>query len=156
MSSVEKTWDSKTDNKIKTLHPQLRPLAAKFINEVEKKLGHRLRITDGLRTFEQQNDLYAQGRTKPGKKVTQVKGGGSYHNYGLAFDTYFTENGKVTFAKAITPEVAKIGKDLGLKWGGDWKSFKDMPHFELNKGTTSELLTKYNAGKKDSEGYVIV
>lgn len=156
MENIEKTWDSKTDAKIKTLHPVLRPKAAKFINEVEKRLSHRLRITDGLRTFAEQNKLYAQGRTAPGKKVTQVQGGGSYHNFGLAFDCYFTKDGKVTFDKAITPEVAAIGKELGLDWGGAWKSFKDYPHFELNKGKTSELLAKYNAGKKDSEGYVIV
>ena len=153
---VEKTWDSKTDQKIKTLHPKLRPLASKFINEVQKRLGHKLRITDGLRTFAEQDRLYAQGRTTPGKIVTRVRGGGSYHNYGLAFDCYFTKDGSVTFAKGITPEIAKIGNELGLEWGGSWATFKDMPHFQLSKGSTSELLALYNAGKKDAEGYVIV
>lgn len=153
---TEKTWDAKTDAKIKTLHPKLRPIASKFINQVEKRLGHRIKITDGLRTFAEQDALYAQGRTKSGKIVTKAKGGQSYHNYGLAFDCYFTVDGKVTFAKAITPEVAKIGKELGLEWGGSWTSFKDMPHFQLTKGSTSELLAKYNAGKKDANGYIIV
>jgi peptidoglycan L-alanyl-D-glutamate endopeptidase CwlK len=156
MLEVEKTWDSKTDLKIQTLHPKLRGIASKFINEVEKRLGHRLRITDAFRTFTEQDKLYAQGRTTSGKIVTKVKGGGSYHNYGLAFDTYFTENGKVTFKKAINSEIAKIGKELGLSWGGDWSSFKDMPHFELNKGKTSELLALHNANKVDSNGYVLV
>ena len=153
---VEKTWDSKTDAKIKTLHPKLRPLASRFINAVQKKLGHKLRITDGLRTFAQQDALYAQGRTKPGNKVTNAKGGQSYHNYGLAFDCYFTENGNVTFSKGINSEIAKIGEALGLEWGGRWTSLKDMPHFQLNKGKTSDLLAIYNAGKKDSDGYIIV
>jgi len=45
---------------------------------------------------------------------------------------------------------------MGLEWGGAWKSFKDMPHFQLTKGSTSELLAIYNAGKKDTNGYVIV
>jgi peptidoglycan L-alanyl-D-glutamate endopeptidase CwlK len=153
---VEKTWDTKTDDKIKTLHPKLRGIASKFINEVEKKLGIRLRITDGLRTFAEQNKLYAQGRTTAGRKVTNAKGGQSYHNYGLAFDCYLTENGKVTFKKAVNSEIAKIGKDLGLEWGGEWKTLKDMPHFQLTKGKTSELLALHNAKKTDSEGYVLV
>ena len=154
--TVENTWDAKTDKKIQELHPQLRPLASKFVNEVEKKLGHRLRITDGYRTFAQQNSLYAQGRTKPGKIVTNAKGGQSYHNFALAFDCYFTENGSVTFKKGITKEVAEIGKKLGLEWGGDWKSIKDLPHFQLTKGTIAQLNSLYNAGKKDNDGYLLV
>jgi hypothetical protein len=153
---VEKTWDTKTDAKIQTLHPLLRAKASKFINAVEKRLGKRLRITDGFRTFAEQDKLYAKGRTSGGSKVTNAKGGQSYHNFALAFDCYFTENGSVTFAKAINSEVAKIGEELGLEWGGRWTSIKDFPHFQLNKGTTSELLAKYNSGKKDAKGYVIV
>lgn len=153
---VEKTWDAKTDAKIQTLHPKLRAIASKFVNEVQKRLGHKIRITDGYRTFAEQDKLYAQGRTTSGKKVTNAKGGQSYHNYGLAFDCYFTENGKITFAKAINSEVAKIGEELGLEWGGRWTSIKDMPHFQLTKGSVSQLLALHNAGKKDASGYVIV
>lgn len=153
---IEKTWDSKTDAKIQTLHPLLRSIASKFINEVEKRLGKRLKITDGYRTFAQQNKLYAQGRTTAGKIVTHAKGGQSYHNFALAFDCYFTNNGVIDFKNALTPAVAKIGQELGLTWGGNFTSIKDFPHFQLSKGTVSELLAKYNAGKKDSAGYVIV
>jgi hypothetical protein len=153
---IEKTWDSKTDAKIQTLHPLLRPIASKFINEVEKRLGKKIKITDGYRTFAEQNKLYAQGRTTAGKIVTNAKGGQSYHNYGLAFDCYFTNNGVIDFKTPITPAIAQIGQELGLTWGGNFKSIKDFPHFQLTKGTESELLAKYNAGKKDSAGYVIV
>ena len=153
---VEKTWDTKTDAKIQTLHPLLRAKASKFINAVEKQLGKQLKITDGLRTFAEQDKLYAKGRTSGGSKVTNAKGGQSYHNYGLAFDCYFTKNGSVDFSKGITPEVAKIGQDMGLEWGGKWTSIKDLPHFQLTKGSTTELLAKYNSGKKDANGYVIV
>lgn len=154
--NVEKTWDSKTDVIISRLHPLLRPIASKFVNEVESKLKIRLRITDGLRTFEEQNNLYAQGRTKAGKVVTKAKGGQSYHNYGLAFDCYLTKNGKVTFLKPVNSEIAKIGEDLGLEWGGKWKTIKDYPHFQLNKGTTKELFALYSAKKIDKDGYVNV
>lgn len=153
---VEKTWDPGTDKKIMTLHPKVRAIASKFINEVEKRLGHRLKITDGYRTFAEQDKIYAKGRTAPGKIVTKAKGGQSYHNYGLAFDCYFTENGKVTFKKGITPEVAKIGEELGLEWGGRWKSIVDLPHFQLTRGSVSELLALHKGGKVDGSGYVIV
>jgi len=153
---VEKTWDAKTDSKIQTLHPSLRAKASQFVNAVEKRLGKRIKVTDGLRTFAEQNKLYAQGRTTAGKKVTNAKGGQSYHNYGLAFDCYFTKNGSVDFSKPISPEVAKIGEEFGLEWGGSWQSFKDFPHFQLTKGKVSDLLALYNAGKKDNDGYIIV
>jgi hypothetical protein len=153
---VEKTWDARTDANIQKLHPELRPLAAKFVNDVEKRLGKRLRITDGLRTFAEQDKLYAQGRTTSGNIVTRARGGESYHNYGLAFDSYFTVDGNVTFKKAITPEVAQIGKELGLEWGGDWQSFRDYPHFQLNKGSVSQLLALHNSNKVDDKGYVVV
>lgn len=156
MIEVEKTWDNKTDEKINKLHPELRGIASKFINEVEKRLGHRLRITDGYRTFAEQDKLYAQGRTTAGKIVTKAKGGSSYHNFALAFDCYFTKNGKVDFSKAINSEVAKVGKELGLEWGGDWASFKDMPHFQLTKGSVKELLALHKSNKVDSNGYILV
>ena len=154
--TVEKTWDSKTDSKIQKLHPQLRGRASKFINEVEKRLGKRLRIADGLRTFDEQNALYAKGRTAPGNIVTRAKGGESYHNYGLAFDVYYTSNGSIDLKTAIKPEVAKIGEEYGLEWGGSWADFKDFPHFQLTKGKTSDLLALHNGKKVDDSGYVLV
>lgn len=153
---VEKTWDAKTDAKIQTLHPKLRAIAAKFINKVEKDLNKRLRITDGYRTFEEQNALYAKGRTKPGAIVTNAKGGQSYHNYGLAFDVYYTNDGKVDLKTTIKQDVANIGKGLGLEWGGNFSSIVDKPHFQLTKGKTSELLALHNANKVDANGYVLV
>ena len=66
-----------------------------------------------------------------GNIVTYKKGGEGNHNFGKAIDVYFKKNGKIITDKLITPEVAQIGKNLGLTWGGDWKNFKDFPHFEL-------------------------
>lgn len=153
---VEKTWDASTDKMIQTLHPKLRAIASKFINEVQKKLGYKLRIASGYRSIDEQNRLYAQGRTTAGGIVTKAKGGSSYHNYGLAFDTYFTDNGKTNLVKTITPDVVAIGKSLGLEWGGDWKTIKDMPHFQLTLAPKEKLLSLYNNKKVDSNGYVIV
>ena len=61
-------------------------------------------FTWGYRSIEQQNALYAIGRTKPGSIVTKARGGYSWHNYGLAADYAFVINGKVT-------------------WDGPWKTF---------------------------------
>jgi len=153
---IPATWDLKTDAKIKTLHPLLRLKASQFINDVEHRLGKRLKITDALRTFEEQNKLYAKGRTYGGSKVTNAKGGQSYHNFALAFDCYYTNNGIIDFKHPITSQVALIGAELGLDWGGNFRSLKDCPHFQLTKGTVTELLALYNAGKKDKEGYLIL
>lgn len=157
MGVVEKTWDTKTDAKIQTLHPKLRPIASQFINKVEKDLGKKLRILDGYRTIAEQNALYEKGRTKPGPKVTNAKGGSSYHNYGLAFDAYYmTADGKVDLKTTLKQDVADIGKGLGLDWGGEFKTIVDKPHFQLTKGKTSELLAMVNANKVDANGYVLV
>lgn len=73
-------------DRIKKLHPEAISLFQRFIEEAEDTLNITLRITQGLRTFEEQNALYAQGRTKPGSKVTNAKAGQSFHNYGQAID----------------------------------------------------------------------
>jgi len=78
------TWDAVTNSRILLLHPKIRQASINFINDVEDEFGIQLRIIQGYRTIDEQNLLYAQGRTLPGKKVTWVKGGYSYHNYGLA------------------------------------------------------------------------
>ena len=66
------TWDKHTDTRINTLHPLIRNMTSQFINMVSGKHNIKLRITSALRTFEEQDELYAQGRTKPGNKVTNA------------------------------------------------------------------------------------
>jgi len=80
--------DKVTQDRIKLLHPKVRDEVSKIVNEANNLLTKhsQIRIVQGLRTIEEQNDLYAQGRTKQGKKVTNAKGGSSFHNYGLAVD----------------------------------------------------------------------
>lgn len=145
-------FDEISMKRIETMHPKLREqLRADYLqcnNEIVPKFK-RLRITQALRTIKEQDDLYAQGRTKPGKKVTNARGGQSYHNYGLAFDIVILEdkdqNGTFETANfevnALWRKVAEFFKSRGWEWGGDWKSFKDYPHFQKTFGkTTAELL----------------
>lgn len=103
------------------------------IIEQAYKEGIYVLITDGYRSKAEQDALYAQGRTKPGKIVTNAKGGQSNHNFGIAVDFCLT-NEKGTIANYTVNSdwrrVAAIAKSKGFEWGGDWKGFVDNPHLE--------------------------
>ena len=142
---VAKTWDKFSDERIAKLHPKIREDAATLLNTVQEKLGIKLRVTQGFRSFKEQNDLYEQGRTKPGKIVTNAKGGESYHNYGLALDVCEIR-GREAIWECDWKKIAPIAKGLGWEWGGDWTSFKDKPHFQKAFGKSEkQLLALYNA-----------
>lgn len=148
----EKMWDLLSENKVLTLHPKVRDKVTEFINKAEAQ-GIKLRVTSAYRTHAEQTALYEQGRTKPGKIVTNAKAGESSHNFGTAIDVVPIVNGVADW-NTDWNKIAVIGKSLGFSWGGDWKSFKDKPHFEMNFGNTlAQLRTKYNAGKI-TDGYV--
>lgn len=149
--------------RIEGLHPKLRQEVANAIVALECNALPRnaaIRIVQGLRTIEQQNDLYAQGRTKPGKIVTNAKGGSSFHNYGLAIDFAILydkdKNGTFeTLSWDTALDYDKNGiidwqavvnnfKNLGYEWGGDWRTFKDLPHIQKSFGYTwHQLMNKY-------------
>jgi peptidoglycan LD-endopeptidase CwlK len=108
-------------------------------------------IVQGLRTIEYQNELYAQGRTKPGQIVTNAKGGYSYHNFGLAVDfallmpdsrtlSWDTNRDGDNDGQHDWMEVVNIAKSLGFEWGGDWASFVDMPHLQISFGLSTAQL----------------
>lgn len=95
------------------------------------------RITHGIRTQEEQDALYAQGRTKPGQIVTWTRK--SRHMTGHAVDVVALVNGKISwdisYYKQIADAVKEAAQKLGIMidWGGDWVKSKDYPHFELSK-----------------------
>ncbi|MFC5529023.1 M15 family metallopeptidase [Cohnella yongneupensis] len=101
-------------------------------------------ITDDYRSVTAQDALYRQGRSDGGAIVTNAKGGESYHNYGLAIDfALLTPEGKAIWdlnydgngnGRADWMEVVAIAKRLGFSWGGDWKSFPDYPHLQMDFG----------------------
>lgn len=149
--------DKHNRNKIDLAHPELRDELESLIEDINENIltgSAKVRITHSLRTWKEQDDLYEQGRSKPGKKVTNARGGDSFHNYGLAVDICLIINGVQaswdvkkdwdTDKQSDWMEVVKAFKDKGWKWGGDWVKFKDMPHFEktFNK-TVKELKAKY-------------
>lgn len=115
------------------LHPELQEICKEFLKRC-KDAGLKVKITDTLRTKEEQDTLYAQGRTAPGSIVTNVKYPDSAHNWGVAFDICQNIKGReYDDSEGFFAACGKIGRELGLTWGGDWTYFKDKPHFELKK-----------------------
>ncbi len=122
------------------LHPAVRTRGAALL-ELCSHSGLAVLVSQGMRTWEEQDTLYAKGRTIPplGRKyfVTMARGGQSYHNFGLAFD--------IVVLDAVTKVgwdddhpgwrvAGGLGKSVGLEWGGDWARFKDLPHFQYTGG----------------------
>ena len=159
--------DKVTLDRIKLLHPKLRDEALEIYEEICQALNGRAecRFSFTLRTFAEQNELYAQGRTKPGVVVTRAKGGQSWHNYGLAVDIVLLVGGKASWdiktdydkdGRSDWMEVVDIFKRYGWEWGGDWKFF-DAPHFQKTFGMSiNEMLKRHIAGKVDKQGFVII
>lgn len=171
------TPDKVTLDRINLLHPKVREEVKDiYLNKIIPKLSGRAtcRFAYTLRTFKEQDDLYAQGRTKlydsKGKKlgiVTKAKGGQSIHNYGLALDILLILDGKTASwdtikdfdkdGKSDWMEVINIFKSEGWTWGGDWKSFKDLPHLEKTFGLKwKDCLALKNSGKVDKDGYILI
>lgn len=147
------TFDARTEENLLTLLPKAQRAARIFLNAA-KPFKYQVKILSGTRTYAEQAAIYAQGRTKPGSIVTKAGPGQSNHNFGIAFDvgifdgkTYFTGRNATeekaytdlrAFTKKATPE---------LDWGGDWKSIKDKPHYELRTGkTTSQVRAALEKG----------
>lgn len=154
---------AKSEIRVKSLHPKVRDEVKTLIEKVELNLPKLIAIAvpQGLRTIDEQNELYAQGRTKLGSIVTNAKGGSSYHNYGLAFDFCIVidtnkdgiyddtswdikkDNDKDGVADWL--EAVKIFEAAGWEWGGKWSSIKDYPHLQKTFGNSwQKLLEKYN------------
>ena len=133
------------------LKPKVKRLAEELIKE-SKKQGIQIIVVQGLRTIEEQDALYAKGRTVKGRIVTNAKGGQSFHNFGVAFDICPIVNGKAAWDYTeLFKKVGSIAESLGLEWGGNWKKFKDLPHFQYTGGcTTSQFKNK----KIDEEKFI--
>ena len=155
--------DQPTINRIKQFHPKFMEQLQKDYLEINSMLpkGVRLRFTHVLRTIQEQDELFAQGRTKSGSIVTNARGGQSIHNYGLAFDIVILldENGDGTFEKAVWNgkyfnQVVKFFKEKGYEWGGDWK-FKDNPHFQIKGFKWQNLKSLLDSGQLIKENGIL-
>ena len=106
-----------------------------------KKQGIDVLITSTYRDYESQNELYAQGRTKAGKRVTNAKGGQSWHNFRCAFDFVPMVNGKAQWDDLRTfRKCGEIAESVGLEWAGRWESYPEMAHCQYTGGKTLAQL----------------
>ncbi len=94
-----------------------------------------IQVTQGLRSWNEQDALYAQGRTTPGPIVTNAPGGTSWHNLGLACDIVPEDitpgQPDWNISNPAWTRIISVGESLGLVSGSEWRTFKDYPHFQL-------------------------
>jgi len=152
--------DKITQQRIAQLHPSVRTEVANIINECNAQLKDRsqVRIAQGLRTFAEQDALFAK---RP--KVTKAKGGQSVHNYGFAVDIVLIIDGKDASWDikkdwdndkiSDWDECVKVFAKYGWSWGGNWTSFKDFPHFEKIGFNNWRVLAEK---KRDNLNYILV
>ena len=128
------------------LLPPVRQRVDRFLASA-KAQGIDLLVTSTYRDNASQEALYAQGRTVPGRIVTNARAGQSFHNHRCAVDVVPIRNGKPVWdAKdAVWQAVGRLGKEAGLEWAGDWKRFREFPHFQYTGGLT---LAQLQAGAK--------
>jgi peptidoglycan L-alanyl-D-glutamate endopeptidase CwlK len=155
--------DRITLDRIQNAHPNIRlELGFLYKDIISALKGSAIcRFSHVTRTFDEQEYLYAQGRTRPGKVVTNARAGKSYHNFGLAFDIVLLKdkdkNGTFETASWETDvdfdgdgiadwtEIVEIAEFYNFECGVNFKIFKDYPHFQKTFGyTTNELLNKIN------------
>ena len=131
---------------ISLLRPDVEANCRKWL-ELCKAAGLNVLVTQTVRDEEYQRSLYAQGRTKPGSIVTNSTTP-TFHSAkaGLAFDFCKNVKGHEYDDTEVFREAAAIAKKIGFSWGGDWKSFVDMPHIQWdNHGEWTSAMIR--AGK---------
>ncbi len=158
---------------ITAVHPRLQIKAAQLKEQCSKQ-GISILFGECLRTSAEQDALYAQGRTKPGNIVTNARGStySSQHQWGIAVDFYLNMDVDGDGAKnddafndstGLFERVGSIAQAVGLGWGGNWKSIKDLPHLYLPDwgsttatlkqiyGTPDKFIETWKEGKTDVE-----
>jgi peptidoglycan L-alanyl-D-glutamate endopeptidase CwlK len=116
--------------KVEDLLPELQVLFHEFTMKMHDE-GIQFIVTCTKRSSEEQKELYAQGRTKPGKVVTWTIN--SKHCEGKAFDIVLIENNQACWDAKKYTRAGELGESVGLVWGGRWKK-PDAPHFQLKEG----------------------
>lgn len=133
--------DKRSEKSIATLLPEVRPIARALVHTAAST-GIRIKIISGLRTFAEQDALFAKGRTRPGRRVTNARGGFSNHNFGIAFDIGVFEGSRYLPESPKYNAVGTLGVGLGLEWGGNWKSFVDAAHFQLRPAWALDMTER--------------
>lgn len=126
--------------RLESLQPKFRAKIVKLVEWLEKEFPRgNITIASTMRTPQQQKKLYEKGN-----HVTQTLY--SYHLVGQAVDIFFIKDGKI---RPFSPRYFNLGtkaKELGLFWGGDFRTLKDFSHIETHSPIKS--VRKYYANKK--------
>lgn len=151
--------DPRSESVIAALQPQVQPYARALVARAAAA-GINIKVISGLRTYAEQDALYAHGRSEPGSIVTNARGGYSNHNFGIAFDIGVFDGSRYVPESPRYKAVGAIGIDLGLEWGGNWKTIKDEPHFQLRPRwaadlTESEMLGQLRGRTASGQGYYV-
>lgn len=131
---------TKSEKLVVGLQPYLREPARKLISTSALQ-GNPVQIYSGFRSSAEQDRLYAQGRSTPGKVVTPLKGGQSLHNQGRAIDVAPLVDGMIDVQSPPAQAVVDLAKKLGFEWGGDWLR-QDRPHFQMPEPPPGETINK--------------
>lgn len=136
--------DERSRKQIDTLHPAARPWAEAHLQAIRDSgllpPDVEARIVSGNRTWEEQDALYAKGRTAPGSVVTKARGGQSNHNFGIAWDLGLFKDGDYLEDSPLYAKIGPVGESIGLEWGGRWKSIVDTPHYQVKTGLSTGQL----------------
>jgi peptidoglycan LD-endopeptidase CwlK len=118
--------DAHSEERLSEVHPEL----ARRIHQLADLVSFPLIVTQGLRTYAQQDALYQQGRSTPGKIVTDAAGGHSMHNFGLAVDVAPSDGHGIDWNGKDTKweEILAKAPTCGLAEGAQWRTFPDEPH----------------------------
>ena len=146
--------------KLSDLDPMVEQMAWRLIAAAPLVLQRELFVVHTLRTYSEQDALYEQGRTEPGKIVTNARGGKSWHNFGLALDFAFEQDGSQhpTWSTAGSDIddwrlLGAMGKAIGFEWGGDF-DLKDFGHFHYSGGESMDRARA--AFERDKKGRTYV
>lgn len=138
--------DVRTEKNVKSLDPKAAEIFIPFIKEakvIAANMGYSYVAISGNRTEAEQNAIYAQGRTRPGKVVTNARYPYSNHNHRIALDFGVFKDGRYidesrpAESEKVHRAVAKLCEKYSIDWGGAWTGkLKDFPHFEIRTGLT--------------------
>lgn len=129
-----RSWSARSLASMRGIHPDLRAVLDRALHESP----HDFVVTEGLRTLERQREL-----VRIGASTTM----NSRHITGHAVDLYawvdVNRDGKVVFEEMASPRLltniatsikaAALAEGVPIVWGGDWKKFRDLPHWELDR-----------------------
>lgn len=145
VSTPVSALDERSQRELANCDPTLKNLAAIHL-KLCGKLGINVKVISGFRSFEEQNEIFAQGRTTPGEIVTKARAGFSMHNYGFAYDVGIFDDSDYVDESPIYNVIGVLGGCVGLDWGakviGPW----DKPHFQLpGVPSISELYRRHQS-----------